>query len=150
MQADRGRFAEQDLFERGHKIGTAEHGDLRAGAPLLHLYGHAIDIPRTRLQQQVTYVGNHLRIGVVDHRLDHRDRLDGGRASGASCGFTNEHTQKIGLAGRIAPSGSVTGGFDTHRRQRFVVHIKHAQHSGAGGGYALHGRACRIDRGVPE
>ena len=51
------RQVERALAQGGDKVGTAKHGQLHAGAALLHLQGSAIHIPRACLKQPLAHVG---------------------------------------------------------------------------------------------
>jgi len=100
-EADGCGFAKENVAQAGHEIGTAEDGDLHAGAALLHLHRGAIDIPRAGVEQEVADIGEDLGIAVVDDGLDNRDGF--GFNGLCSLLFADEQTQEVGLAGVSRP-----------------------------------------------
>ena len=118
VQADGGGLAEDEIAQRGHKIGLAEHGELDAGAAFLHLHGDAIDVPCAGGEEQLADIAEQLRAGVVDDGFDDGDgfgwlgrltlafrRREGGADSARrACRGRLRRSRMSGM--RIAGSGS--------------------------------------------
>ena len=123
-QSDGRRLAQQQVAQRRHLLRARKHRHLHARAALLHLHRAHGKHPTRPPPAATRSRRPALRRRVVDHRLDHRDRL------GSSCfvrRLAHQQPQQVRLARRVAPTGSVAARLDAHRRQRTVSNIQHPQ-----------------------
>ena len=117
--------------------------------PFFICTGNAIHIPRARFQQQFAHIGQQLRTGVVDHRFDHRNRLD--RCLRRPLLFADQQAQQVGLARacRVRPRHSPKRLMRIAGSAR-ILHIEHAQNRRAGRRHALHRRPGGIHRRIAQ